>query len=324
MIIFEPIAIFSSWLDLHTVINANTRWSPNSVTVAGHEAKGNQLNRLNDASDFDIDDDGTLYIADCENHRIVAWKAGATRGDVVAGGNGQGNGLNQLNQPKVVLVDRVHDSLVVSDTGNRRVMRWSLQGNSPIGEVFIENTVSLGLAMVDGGSLYVSDYEKHEVRRYDEEEREGVIVAGGHGQGGALNQLNYPRHLFVDRDLSVYISDRDNHRVIKWLKDEERRLSLLLAAIGQGNALNQLNSPAGIFVDSMGFDLRRVDQSNSRIMCWRSTQQTMESFCWVKKSRICTEEPSGAWFSTEMGICICPNIRVIESNGMLIACNRIR
>lgn len=43
-------------------------------------------------------------------------------------------------------------------------------------------------------------------------------MAGGNGQGTALNQLNVPRHIFIDDEHSVYVSDRDNHRVIKWSK----------------------------------------------------------------------------------------------------------
>ena len=44
-----------------------------------------------------IDDDQTIYVAEWGNHRIVEWKSGATNGQVVAGGNGQGNRNDQLN-----------------------------------------------------------------------------------------------------------------------------------------------------------------------------------------------------------------------------------
>ncbi|CAF5225377.1 unnamed protein product, partial [Rotaria magnacalcarata] len=48
---------------------------------------------------------------------------GETQGIVVAGGNGIGNRLDQLNEPRKVFVDRDH-SVYVSDGSNDRVMKW--------------------------------------------------------------------------------------------------------------------------------------------------------------------------------------------------------
>ncbi|CAF5109912.1 unnamed protein product, partial [Rotaria sp. Silwood1] len=42
-----------------------------------------------------VDDNQTIYVADHSNHRIVEWKQGATNGQVVAGGNGEGTGDHQ-------------------------------------------------------------------------------------------------------------------------------------------------------------------------------------------------------------------------------------
>ena len=72
--------------------------------------------------------------------------------------------------------------------------------------------------MDNNGYLYVSDIDKHEVRRWKIGEMNGTLVAGGNGQGNRLDQLDDPRFIFVDQDETVYISDNCNHRVIKWLK----------------------------------------------------------------------------------------------------------
>lgn len=126
-----------------------------------------------------------------------------------------------------MLVDRLHDCLIIGDWENRRVMRWSLQKSQQTGgqaEVIFTDTDSLGLAMDDEGSLHVSEFDKHEVRRYGRGDgRQGRVVAGGNGPGAALNQLEHPRQIFVDADQSVYVSDRDNHRVVKWVKRCERK-----------------------------------------------------------------------------------------------------
>ncbi len=89
-------------------ININTKWKQYGFTIAGGNGEGDQLNQL--SSPFGIyvdDDDQCIYIADCDNHRIVEWKYGAKIGQVVAGGNGNGKGnrMDQLNEPTDVIVD---------------------------------------------------------------------------------------------------------------------------------------------------------------------------------------------------------------------------
>ncbi|CAF4530237.1 unnamed protein product, partial [Didymodactylos carnosus] len=134
----------------------------------------------------------TIYIADASNHRIVEWKWGATSGQVVAGGTGQGNGTHQLSDPLDVIVDKEKDSLIICDYSNRRVVRWPRR-NGTSGETIISNINCAGLTMDENGSLYVVDYGKHEVRRYRRGESQEIVVAGGNGSGNRLDQLSYPR-----------------------------------------------------------------------------------------------------------------------------------
>ncbi|CAF3126294.1 unnamed protein product [Rotaria sp. Silwood2] len=46
-----------------------------------------------------------------------------SQGKVVAGGNGRGNRLDQLDHPRYVFVDRDH-SVYVSYCSNHRVIKW--------------------------------------------------------------------------------------------------------------------------------------------------------------------------------------------------------
>ncbi|CAF1116229.1 unnamed protein product [Rotaria sordida] len=146
----------------------------------------------------------------------MQWKMGDTNGQVVAGGNGQGNRLDQLHEPTDVLIDKETDSLIICDTG--RVVRWSRRSGTTQGEILINNIDPYGLALDDQRYLYISDYKKHEVRRYQIGDKNGTIVAGGNGQGAGLNQLNEPTYIFVDQQQTVYVSDYNNHRVMKWNK----------------------------------------------------------------------------------------------------------
>ncbi|CAF4966214.1 unnamed protein product, partial [Rotaria socialis] len=82
---------------------------------------------------------------------------------------------------------------------NRRVVRWSRRSDTTQGEILIDNIKCYGVAMDEQRYLYVSDIERHEVRRYQLGEKNGTLVAGGNGKGDGLNQLNFPTYLFVDR-----------------------------------------------------------------------------------------------------------------------------
>ncbi|CAF4756084.1 unnamed protein product, partial [Rotaria sp. Silwood2] len=212
-----------------------------------------------------VDDDQTVYVADQWNHRIVKWKWDATSGQVVAGGNGQGSGAHQLYHPQDVIVDKERDSLVICDRSNRRVVRWPRR-NGTSGETIISNIGCVGLTMDENGSLYVTDYGKHEVRRYRRGESQGTVVGGGNGRGNRLDQLSYPRYVFVDRDHSLCVSDEGNHRVMKWVKGAKQGI-VVAGGQEQGNDLTQLSYPYGVVVDQLG-TVYVADWGNDRIMRW--------------------------------------------------------
>ncbi|CAF1042751.1 unnamed protein product [Rotaria sordida] len=257
----SPVPSRASSIDIHP----NAKWAQNGVTVAGGNGQGNETNQLAFPSGLYVDDDQTIYVADYYNHRIVEWKRGAMNGQVVAGGNGRGNGANQLNEPYDVIVDKGIDSLIISDTWNQRVVRWPRQ-NGASGKTIISNITCIGLTMDENGSLYVSDYEKHEVRRYRIGDTEGTVVAGGNGEGNRLDQLNRPWYVFVDRDHSVYVSDWGNNRVMKWEEDAKQGI-VAVGGQGQGDSLTQLDGSQGVVVDQLG-TVYVTDVNNNRIMRW--------------------------------------------------------
>ena len=212
-----------------------------------------------------IDDDQTIYIADTWNHRIIEWKWNATSGQVVAGGNKEGNEAHQLSCPFDVIVDKERDNLIICDRENRRVVRWPRR-NGTSGETIISNINCRGLTMDENGSLYVIDEGKHEVRRYRRGESQGTVVAGGNGNGNRLNQLSDPEYVFVDRDHSVYVSDYGNDRVMKWMEGAKEGI-VVAGGQGKGNSLRQLSYPYGVVVDQLD-TVYVADCGNARIMRW--------------------------------------------------------
>ncbi|CAF5056369.1 unnamed protein product, partial [Rotaria sp. Silwood1] len=251
----------ASSIDIHP----NAKWSQNGITVAGGNGYGSGTNQLYFPMGLYVDDDQTIYIADLYNHRIVEWKSGATNGKVAAGGNGDGNEAHQLNNLLDVIIDKESDSLIISDCGHNRVVRWPRRIGTR-GETIISNISCYGLTMDDNGSLYVVDDEKHEVRRYKIGDTKGTVVAGGNGQGNRLDQLSWPTYVFVDRDHSVYVSDLGHGRVMKWEEDATQGI-IVAGGQGEGNSLTQLNHPQGVVVDQLG-TVYVTDYWNHRIMRW--------------------------------------------------------
>ena len=232
------------------------RWNQDGTSIVGDQL---------DPSSIFIDDDQTIYIADADNDRIMEWKENAIEGRIVAGGNGRGNREDQLNDPIKVIVDKENDSFIICDQSNRRIVRWSRR-NGQSGEVLISNIDCHDVIMDNDGYLYVSNYERKEVRRWKIGHTNGTIVAGGNGEGNRLDQLHAPIHIFIDENHSVYVSDRWNHRVTKWPKGAQEGI-VVAGGQDEGNSLKQLSCPAGIIVDQLG-SVYVADRKNHRVMRW--------------------------------------------------------
>ncbi|CAF3630015.1 unnamed protein product [Rotaria sp. Silwood1] len=247
-------------------IPVDAKWAQSGMTVAGGHGAGDAINQLDGPFGIFVDNDQTIVIADTWNHRIIQLKIGDANGQVIAGGHASGNRLDQLNYPTDVLVDKEMNSLIICDWQNRRVVRWSRRSDTTQGEILIDNIRCFGLALDNQRYLYVSDTDKHVVRRYKLGDKNGTIVAGGHGKGDGLNQLNYPTFVFVDQQQAVYVSDNENHRVMKWNNGTKEGI-VVAGGHGQGKALTQLSNPNGLFVDSLG-TIYVTDLGNDRVMRW--------------------------------------------------------
>ena len=246
------------------MITVNTKWTQSGITVAGGYENGDLPYHLPFPTGVYIDDDDqSIYITEWSNHRVVQWKYNSEDGEVVAGDNGQGNRLDQLNWPSDLIINKSNDSLIICDQQNRRIVRWPRR-NARHGYIVIPSVACEGLFMNTNGDLYFSNIGKDAVERW----RQGIrtIVAGGNGSGNNSNQLYFPSYIFVDQNNSVYVSEVLNHRVTKWLEGAKEGI-VVAGGHGQGNDLAQLDSPRGVFVD----DLESVyvaDSDNHRIMRW--------------------------------------------------------
>ncbi|CAF4111796.1 unnamed protein product, partial [Adineta steineri] len=172
-----------------------------------------------------IDKHGFLYVSDRGKNEVRRWKMGEynNEGIVVAGGNGKGNQLNQLNIPTYMFVDE-DQSVYVSDQHNHRVMKWRkdakegtiVAGGNGQGANLNHLNYPQGIIVDYMGQIYVADFGNHRVVRWCEGKEEGEIVVGGNGEGSQSNQLSGPSGLSFDDEGNFYIADYYNHRIEKF------------------------------------------------------------------------------------------------------------
>jgi sugar lactone lactonase YvrE len=170
-----------------------------------------------------MDNDEYLYFSDWTKHEVRRWKMGETNGTIVAGGNGRGDRLDQLNTPTNIFIDEDH-SVYVSDYENHRVMKWTKGANEGIvvaggqgqGNSLRQFSHPMGIIVDQLGSVYVADTNNNRVIRWLKGAEEGTIVVGGNGRGQQPNQFNCPADLSFDRENNLYVVDCWNHRVQKF------------------------------------------------------------------------------------------------------------
>ena len=179
-----------------------------------------------DCSRLAMHEDGSLYVSDRKKNEVQRWKKGETCGTIVAGGNGEGNQLNQLNYPTFLFVDDDH-TLYISDRDNNRVMKWIkdakegivVAGGNGQGDRLTQLSYPQKVIVDQFGQIYVADTRNHRVMRWCEGEKEGTIVVGGNGQGQDKNQFSGPVGLSFDGEGNLYVADCENDRIEKFERD---------------------------------------------------------------------------------------------------------
>ncbi|CAM4799058.1 unnamed protein product [Rotaria magnacalcarata] len=192
------------------------RWSRRSGTTQG-EILIDNINCYGLA----MDEQRYLYISDYKQHEVRRYELGEKNGTLVAGGNGKGDGLNQLNFPTYLFVDR-QQNVYVSEEQNDRVMKWNkgategmvVAGGQGGGSALTQLYHPNGLFVDTLDTFYVADCYNYRVMRWTQgDKKQGSLIVGGDRKGEGANQFSFPIGLSFDRHGNLYVADRDNNRV---------------------------------------------------------------------------------------------------------------
>jgi len=270
--------------------------APNGIitTVAGTGVAGYSGDngpatsaQLNSPYAIIVDAGGNLFIADAQNNRIRKVSPGGVI-TTVAGAGGAGFSGDtgpavsaQLNFPEGVALDS-GGNLYIADTGNYRVREVATSGiittvagngtNNFAGDngpaTSAEFSSITAVAVTPSGDLIVSDPSDFRIRKICS----GIVttVAGGsYGNGGPAPSLglSYPTSVARDNTGNLYVTDRDNSRVIKIAPN-----GIVTTVAGTGSrgysgdngpaASAQLGEPEAAIVDGNG-NLYIADSGNN-------------------------------------------------------------
>lgn len=199
-----------------------------------------------------IDTNGTLYIADYDNHLIrkitSAGVVTTLAGQADAPGNADGNGTAaSFRGPMGIAVDAA-GTIYVADTGNRAIRRISPSG-AVTTMTLSGSTLSepRGIALTASGAILIADYGSHTVRSISLSGAvttlAGTLDTPGTADGATTAaRFHYPSAVAVSTAGTVYVADTDN--------DTLRAIS--------GSAVSTLAGLAGrvLTVDGQGTNAR--------------------------------------------------------------------
>jgi uncharacterized protein (TIGR03437 family) len=181
---------------------------------------------------------GTIYIADTSNHRVVSVAPGgfaatiAGNGTAGHGGDGGPASTAELNQPSVCATDSA-GNLYIADTLNHRIAKidatgviTTVAGTGQPGtgaDGTTANAAALnsprGVAVDDNGDIFIADTGNNLIRQVTPDGMihtiAGQVQAGFTGDGGpALSALlNTPGGIVMDGSGALYFADTANNRV---------------------------------------------------------------------------------------------------------------
>ena len=169
-------------------------WNASTGTVIAGESgvPGNDTFHLNRPTDIVVDEKlGEMYVADFNNHRILKYTIGSSKGTIVAGGNGPGKQRKCIFEKK--------------GSENFQYFCYS-QLNNPIG-VYVSKK---------RGALYIADHNNHRIQRWNPGDSQGVTIAGNpNGTSGTSSCLfKNPNSIVLDAgERYLFIADRNNHQI---------------------------------------------------------------------------------------------------------------
>ena len=173
---------------------------------------------------FYVNDDYDIYLSKTLDHYVVHYSGNPVNATIVAGMGVVGSNASQLNTPFGIFINQQR-TVYIADSNNHRIMKWFsgaavgivVAGNGTSGYSSTQLNRPTQVIVDNNEYMYISEADNSRITRWGPNSTFGVCIAGCTGsRGTAANQLYSPHSLTFDRYGSLYVSDRNNHRVQKF------------------------------------------------------------------------------------------------------------
>ncbi|CAF4282543.1 unnamed protein product, partial [Rotaria sp. Silwood2] len=195
-------------------------------------------------------------------HPNARWQQ---NGITVAGGNRQGNGINQLYNPWGLYVDD-DQTVYVADWSNHRIVVWKWGATS--GQVVAGgNGQGSGAHQLYNPTDVIVDKERDSLIICDRSNRRVVRWPRRNGTSGETIISNIDCvGLTMDENGSLYVTDFGKDEVRRYRRGESQG-TVVAGGNGRGNRLDQLSFPQYVFVDR-DHSVYVSERGNDRVMKW--------------------------------------------------------
>ena len=203
--------------------------------------------------DIQVDSNGNVYYSELYGARVVklTYENDSYESTVVAGGNGGGSSLNQLNYPKGIHVDNT-GNIYIADSENHRIVMYE-PGNIEGLVVAGENGQGNGsnqlswpedIVVDSNQNIYISNSGNTNLIKWKSGSSDGVVV----------NTNNY-NWLDIDSFDDIYLSNGQD--IFKLLQSNDSYTTKLISSVSS-------SSIRAIHIDSIG-NIYFSDTNNQRI-----------------------------------------------------------
>jgi gliding motility-associated-like protein len=249
----------------------------NVTTVVGGNGSGTAGSQTIFPKDIYLDKNGSIYVLGIGDvKRFPAGSTSASNGVIVAGGNGQGNGANQFDDPIGFFIDDA-GNIYVADAHNNRIQKWApgaangitVAGDFAAGAAANQLSNPTCVLLDANGNIYVGDQGNDRIQQFAPGSLVGVTVAGGNGTGSAANQFYGIQKIAMDGGGNIYVADFGNNRVQRFPAGSTSATNgvTIAGGHGAGTAANQFDFPDGLYVDTQG-NVYVTDEINERVQEW--------------------------------------------------------
>ncbi|CAF1429463.1 unnamed protein product [Adineta steineri] len=193
-----------------------------SITIVAGLTPGFDLDQLSDISGIYVDKQGTTYISDKDNQRIVKYPINAINGTIVV----DGDDGKQLDNPLGIFVDENdnRNHLYVCDTNNHRIQRFmsnSIESITIIGEnnhsMFDDSFFPHNVFVDSNGVVYVA--HKRGLFKWLPIQKSIQIILEWKRPEFFDDWIEHPISFAFDSNWNLYVTDRENGSIKKFLFD---------------------------------------------------------------------------------------------------------